>query len=81
LLSGDSDLLCDGEPLLSRDAGLLREYLSCTGDLLRLGDLDLELVMSEDLDKLRLELHGDLLLLELGEKDLLSSKLLMVWIS
>jgi len=70
LLCGETDLLVDGELLLSRDTGLLLEYLSNIGDLLRLGDLDLELAMSEDLDKLRLELLGDLLLLVVGGKDL-----------
>ena len=38
--------LFDDELLLSHDTGLLNEYLSCVGDLLRLGDLDLELAMS-----------------------------------
>ena len=38
--------LFDDELLLTRDTGLLHEYLSCIGDLLRLGDLHLELAMS-----------------------------------
>jgi hypothetical protein len=87
LLLGDLDLLLGDLDLLLGDLDLLLGDLACSmeseyllnlediDDLLDLGDLDLELevvVFFEDFEILKLEILGDLLLLQAeGERDLL----------